>query len=91
MNNAAKDAIARSVSHNEIVTIDYTDSDALQTLLVEGDDWIEANGVAEYWGTTESGSEWRVHVRLGLDRKSEPHSLTGDQLQAAKADYDVHS
>jgi len=60
-----KDAIERSVSHNEIVHLspDTGDIEAIcLALLVECDDNVEANGVAEYWGEDEDGEPWRVHV-----------------------------
>jgi hypothetical protein len=62
MNTVAANAIDRSISHTEIVTIDY-DSDAASDLSVECDDNVSANGVTEYWGTNDEGNEWRVHMR----------------------------
>lgn len=59
------DAIARSVSHNEIVTIPYS-TEAADALWAECDDHVDARasyGVVEYWGTTDDGDEWRVHLR----------------------------
>lgn len=57
-------AIARSVSHNEIVTLDY-DAEALDALESESEGSVDntAYGVHELWGTTDDGDEWRVHVR----------------------------
>ena len=68
MNNVAEQAIKRSISHNEIVTLDLAvipyDSAILTDLLVACDDSVDANdNVTEYWGKTEEGNEWRVHVR----------------------------
>ena len=60
----ASQAIARSVSHNEIVTIEfntYTEHD----LLAACEDWT-GNPTArrtEFWGTDNDGNEWRVHMR----------------------------
>lgn len=62
MNTVAERAIARSVSHNEIVTLDF-DTEANEELQLACEDAVVANGVTEYWGTTESGDDWRVHVR----------------------------
>jgi hypothetical protein len=62
MNTVAADAIDRSISHTEIVTIDY-DSDAASDLSAASDDSVEANGLTEYWGTDDDGNEWRVHMR----------------------------
>jgi hypothetical protein len=72
MNTIAKEAIARSISHNEIVHVDLTatpyDSAITTDLLVACDDWADASPeVTEYWGTSESGAEWRVHVRIFSD------------------------
>lgn len=61
-NTTAACAIDRSVSHNEIVTIDY-DWNALQQLILASDDWVDNDGLIELWGTREDGEEWRVHVR----------------------------
>lgn len=66
MHTIAQNAINRSVSHTEIVTIDFErvnyDSQIEADLLVACDGWTDAEDVTEYWGTTERG-EWRVHVR----------------------------
>ena len=56
------EAIARSVKNNAIVTIDGDDA-THTALLCECEDSAQNGDVTEYWGTTESGSEWRVHVR----------------------------
>lgn len=58
----AEQAIERSISHNEIVTLDYS-RDALSFLSSECDDSAEAHGATEFWGTSEDGDDWRVHVR----------------------------
>lgn len=62
MNTVAERAIARSSSHNEIVTIDF-DAESAKELQLACDDSVDANDVTEYWGTTDAGDEWRVHVR----------------------------
>ncbi len=62
MANVAEQAIARSINHREIVTIDY-DSDAAGDLSAASDDNVAANGLTEYWGTDGEGNEWRVHMR----------------------------
>ena len=61
----AEKAIARSISHTEIVTIDGNGAD-MQDLSLQCEDSVDAvssYGVVEYWGTTDDGDEWRVHVR----------------------------
>jgi hypothetical protein len=57
----AAEAIARSTSHNEIVTLPREHSLEVD-LIVESEDSAENGSITEYWGTTESGSEWRVHL-----------------------------
>lgn len=63
MSNAttADRAIARSISHTEIVTIDYDAATAADLdAMCEGS--AEAERGTEYWGITD-GDEWRVHMR----------------------------
>lgn len=57
--NAAQ-AIARSISHDEIVTIESSKED-LETLLEACDDSVDSDRVWEFWGENEDG-QWRVHV-----------------------------
>lgn len=58
----AEAAIARSISHTEIVTID--DEPGLrQVLRCLCTDSVEAER-AEFWGADDDGQEWRVHVRI---------------------------
>lgn len=57
------DAIARSISHNEIVTMDWT-ADRELALLAACQDHVDTRdhrGV-QFWGSDES-DEWRVHLR----------------------------
>jgi hypothetical protein len=62
----AAQAIARSRSHDEIVTLDdYSESD-FETLCVECDSNVLANGIWEFWANKgeEEGEDmsWRVHM-----------------------------
>ena len=57
----ATQAIERSISHNEIVTIEST-PEVLDQLLIECDDHVDAGERIEFWGT-DDGKEWRVHAR----------------------------
>ena len=67
----AASLIRESASNDTIVHVTSGDCysagcefDALQgALLVECEDDVEANGVREFWGATEDGHEWRVHVQ----------------------------
>jgi hypothetical protein len=63
----AAEAIARSVSHDEIVVLQ--NQGAVQAELIAAcDDWTDAGDdcdgrrIYEYWGTTVEGDQWRVHV-----------------------------
>ena len=56
----AEQAIERSVSHNEIVTLEW-DSVVFDDLLVESEDSVMGE-VHEFWGTRD-GASWRVHMR----------------------------
>ena len=64
-NQAITDAIDRSVSHSEIVTIlaHGHESAVCEDLERECEGSVEADGVSEYWGTDCDGESWRVHVR----------------------------
>jgi hypothetical protein len=57
-------AIARSISHQETVTVDY-DSTLGDMLSAESEGVVvnSAYRQTEYWGTDEDGNEWRVHMR----------------------------
>lgn len=58
----AAEAIARSVSHDEIA---HAHPAAEADLLMLSDDYAESGGVTEYWGTDDSDRRWRVHVPGG--------------------------
>lgn len=56
------DAIARSISHNEIVKLDWT-ADRASALRAACEDYVDTGdqrGV-QFWGTDE-GDQWRVHL-----------------------------
>lgn len=58
---AAAALIEESVMQTMIAHATHTE--ALHgDLLVECEDWAEHGHVVEYWGTTDSGSTWRVHL-----------------------------
>lgn len=56
------DAIARSISHNEIVSIPYS-SEAHAALRAVCEGHVDTNDHrgSEFWGSDE-GDEWRVHL-----------------------------
>lgn len=66
------DAIGRSISHNEIVTIDTIDmrragvslESVREALHIECEDEVANGAVCEYWGKSVDGEEWRVHVEM---------------------------
>ena len=59
-------AIERSITHDEIVTIDHTPENAseLAGLCDDSADLTVTYGrpAAEYWGRDDDGAEWRVHL-----------------------------
>jgi hypothetical protein len=58
----AQDAIEASISENRIVHVSDADVDEV-ALMFECEDHRDiGDGVEDYWGTDEAGSEWRVHV-----------------------------
>lgn len=59
--NAAR-AVARSVSHGEIVTV-CDEGELCDELTALADDSAVNGTVVEFWGTTDDGDQWRVHVR----------------------------
>lgn len=62
-------AIARAISHNEIVTITprkYRDTMAELEQLCTGSTILAQYGEAEYWGVHE-GDGWRVHVVIDVE------------------------
>jgi hypothetical protein len=63
MTNRVTNAIARSISHNEIAHIDGYDAD-YTALIIAADDSVMNEGILEAWGTDEDGAEWRVHARM---------------------------
>lgn len=61
---SVRQAIDRSVSHDEIVTMSYS-VDAESDLLALCDGWADGttDDSEEFWGTTNTGQYWRVHLR----------------------------
>lgn len=58
----AEQAIADSIRQNKIAHFSEHNSQIAEILQRDCDDSAEANGVLEFWGTIEDGSEWRVHM-----------------------------
>lgn len=62
-------AIETSVREDRIVHLaqieDATD------LLAECEDHAEVDGIHQYWGTTEDGHEWRVHLAIEWHARDE--------------------
>ena len=61
MTMTAQQAIRQSIRQNEIVHLEY-DEDIATELQFACDDSVVGNEVREFWGTTEDGDEWRVHL-----------------------------
>lgn len=60
--NTATEAIDRSVSHNEIVHVEFS-SIMFIGLICECEDNVEARaGMVDLWGTTDAGDDWRVQM-----------------------------
>ena len=69
-------AIARSVSHTEIVHLPYSLADE-SALMAACEDSADAGDRVEFWGKTEHGAEWRIH----LDR------ISPEEIAELEADY----
>ena len=54
-------AIARSVSHNEIVTLDHSEELEAE-LMGRSEDNAENGDTHEFWGTDDDDRSWRVHL-----------------------------
>ena len=67
--HAVAEAIDRSKSHDEIVTLECLRPAIAQAVLDElalecEDSCLDAApGLSEFWGRDVNGAEWRVHVR----------------------------
>ena len=62
-----QEAIDRSVSHNETVSLDWTDTNEQELLTAPGLEDTARNPLEpvawmEGWGTTDEGEEWRIHL-----------------------------
>lgn len=80
-NETVKTAIAESISEHSIVHIESMQRDAdtmemMDALSAECDGDADYASLAEddarvyeYWGTTEDGYEWRVHLTTSDQRK----------------------
>lgn len=55
-----EEAIRESIAENRIVWMDWS-ADAEAALSAQCEDFVEANGSTEFWGT-RGGAEWRVHI-----------------------------
>ena len=65
----ALNAILDSLACTGIVTLEADqvrfEEDVRFELMIQCEDNVETDGVAQYWGTDDEGDGWRVHVRLG--------------------------
>jgi hypothetical protein len=63
-----EDAIARSISHNEIVRVTFTSGDIADALsevnaiAEDYDNTTENDGDEDVWGTMENGDEFRIRI-----------------------------
>lgn len=60
-------AIADSIRHNKIAHFSEHISQIAEILQRDCDDSVVNGDVTEYWGTIESGAEWRVHMATALE------------------------
>lgn len=69
-----KDAIARSISHTEIVRVTFADGDIddalaeVNALAEDYDHTTENDGDEDVWGTTENGNEFRIRIRIAIEK-----------------------
>lgn len=62
-----RSALAASIRENRIVHLKYENLDSryvptIEALTIECEDHVANGDVHEFWGVTEDGDEWRVHV-----------------------------
>ena len=57
----AQELIDQSISRDEITHAEF-DADIAEELEAASDGGTRNDSVTEYWGVTESGDEWRVHL-----------------------------
>jgi hypothetical protein len=85
----ADDAIARSVSHNEIARAEAS-AETVLDLMLESDDSVQSDGEWQFWGTRDDGAEWRVHVELPFSLRSRVEGGRGDDRDTGRVGtYDV--
>ena len=53
--------INRSVEYSEIAHARH-EQQLAETLWLESEDHVETEEICEYWGMTDEGEEWRVHL-----------------------------
>lgn len=64
------EAIARSVSHNEIVRVTFADGDLgaalseVNAIAEDYDNTTENDGDEDVWGTMENGDEFRIRITI---------------------------
>lgn len=64
------EAIARSVSHNEIVRVTFADGDLgaalseVNAIAEDYDNTTENDGDEDVWGTMENGEEFRIRITI---------------------------
>lgn len=61
MTYSAQQAIAESIQKNAIVTL-MADLDLKSDLLAASEGDVRSGDTHEFWGVTEDGDEWRVHL-----------------------------
>lgn len=89
----ALQAITRSISHNEIVTVSL-DKAGIEELEALCDDSVDVSGDRdriEFWGTNTDGEHWRVHVMTGQHgQRTTLDNLTDAQISALRDEAFAH-
>ena len=85
------EAINRSISHNEIVTIvpeRYGSTVVCDSIFVECEDSVEAEKWTEFWGTDLDGNSWRVHVKNDNNIEFYEHKYKRAALELDSEDWE---
>ena len=85
MSTTIETAIKRSVSHTEIVSLEWT-ADLEAALLAECEDSVTTEDRVEAWGKTEDGDEWRVHLTGPREASCETRVFQGHESRQVTPD-----
>lgn len=80
----AKDLIAQSIRRDEITHAPHTVALHDELLILCGD-YVENLPTVEFWGETDDGQEWRVHLDGFGSAKDAPSNDTDSDLESWNA------